>query len=111
MTMKKILLFMVICTLICGCTKKWEYKVISVNATNATDSIGIDPQSDYYPNVFGDPSSALNDEGKEGWELVTSYTITETSFPNFGDKQYVTGLNSNTKTKKVCFVLKRPLTK
>lgn len=109
--MKKILLFLVMCTLLCGCTKKWEYKVISLNDKATNDSIKIESESDYYSNEFSDPASALNREGKEGWELVTSYTITETTFPNFGDKQYVTGLNSNTKTKQVYFVMKRPATK
>jgi hypothetical protein len=45
--------------------------------------------------------------GKEGWELVSTYTEIGTSFPNFGNSEYVTGLRDNTRTCVVNFVFKR----
>ena len=46
--------------------------------------------------------------GKEGWELVSTYTETATAFPNFGNSDYVTGIRDNTRTSVVNFVFKRP---
>lgn len=113
--MKKIFLLLAICLCILGgCNKseevqKWEYKVIEIGR----------PDLDYYsednewrkfnPVRIENPTDELNALGKEGWELVATYTSVSTAFPNFGNHEYVTGLQSNTRTHKVCFVFKRPL--
>ncbi len=57
-----------------------------------------------------DPTPQLNKLGEEGWELVSVYTTTETVFPNFGNKEYHTGVKSNTRTQTVNFVFKRFVT-
>ena len=49
----------------------------------------------------------FNELGKEGWELVSTYTETATAFPNFGNSDYVTGIRDNTRTSVVNFVFKR----
>ena len=48
--------------------------------------------------------------GKEGWELVSTYTEVATVFPNFGNSEYVTGIRENVRTNVVNFVFKRPNT-
>lgn len=59
------------------------------------------------PGDMGDPTAQLNELGKEGWELVGMYTEVKTTYPNFGNEEYHTGIKTNTKTKSVTFVLKR----
>jgi len=46
--------------------------------------------------------------GEDGWELVNSYTETNTVHPNFGSSEYVTGIRENTRTSVLNFVFKRP---
>ena len=63
--------------------------------------------ADYGALVYGDQTAMLNKMGKEGWELVSTYTETATAFPNFGNSDYVTGIRDNTRTSVVNFVFKR----
>ena len=51
----------------------------------------------------------LNNYGKEGWELVTSYLEMETAWYNFGNEGFVTGLQPNVRPQRVVFVFKREL--
>ncbi len=83
----------------CGGTEKWEYKIVKVVGETATD---------FTPRSFNDPTGQLNSLGEEGWELVDTYTEVETTHPNFGNSEYVTGLQPNSRTSVVNFVLKRP---
>ena len=102
--MKKVLLlFCMIATLVsCGSkNEQWEYKVVKVAGTDA------EVMADFGTLVFADQTSMLNKMGKEGWELVSTYTETETSFPNFGSSEYVTGIRDNTRTVVVNFIFKR----
>ena len=96
-----LLLFM-LSTSSCDKNDKWEYKVIQMTGLTYSDDFGT--------KTFIDPTGRLNSLGNEGWELVTSYTEEETVHPNFGNKEYVTGLQPNTRTKTVNLVLKRKLT-
>jgi len=63
--------------------------------------------ADYGALVYGDQTAMLNKMGKEGWELVSTYTETATAFPNFGNSDYVTGIRDNTRTSVVNFIFKR----
>lgn len=96
-----LMLFVVIVSS-CEKDEKWEYKVIRIEGNEGYNG-------NYSDNFFVDPSYQLNVYGKDGWELVTSYTEIETVHPNFGNKEYVTGLQPNTRTHRLNFVLKRKL--
>lgn len=49
----------------------------------------------------------LDDLGDAGWEVVSSTSLIETKFPNFGNGEYHTGLKSNTRTSEIIVFLKR----
>ena len=49
----------------------------------------------------------LNSLGAQGWEIVTSYIETETAWPNFGNNDYVTGLQPNVRPQSLVVILKR----
>ena len=75
--MKKVLLlFCMIATLVsCGSkNEQWEYKVVKVAGTDA------EVMADFGTLVFADQTSMLNKMGKEGWELVSTYTETCSCF-------------------------------
>lgn len=87
----------------CGIKEQtWEYKVVKVAGKDA------EILADYGALVYGDQTTMLNKMGKEGWELVSTYTETATAFPNFGNSEYVTGIRENVRTSVVNFVFKRP---
>lgn len=99
--MKKILLFVILSISLCSCgSSNWEYKIVSVDAKEAEK---------FAPREISVSNEDLNLFGKEGWELVDIYTITETVHPNFGNEEYVSGLQPNVRTSKVNFVFKRKL--
>lgn len=102
--MKKIFLGLSCALLLtaCGGNNAWEYKVVKVAGSET---------SDYFSRTYADPTSQLNKAGQDGWELVSTYTEVETVHPNFGNSQYVTGLQPNTRTAVVNFVFKRPAEK
>jgi hypothetical protein len=83
----------------CG-GSKWEYKVVKIAGVEGARGV-------YSAMSFNDPSGQLNALGEEGWEVVSSYTEENTVHPNFGNAEYVTGLQPNTRTAVVNFVLKR----
>ena len=101
--MKKILLAFCMVALLASCSKNspWEYKVVKVAGKPA------ETLADYGALVYGDQTAMLNKMGKEGWELVSTYTETATAFPNFGNSDYVTGIRDNTRTSVINFVFKR----
>lgn len=80
--------------------QKWEYKTLTVWG---------DSYSDFYGRSIDVPQAQMDTLGAHGWELVDVYTRIETVHPNFGNDQYVTGLQANTRTAAVCYVFKRPL--
>lgn len=82
-------------------TQKWEYKIIQSDGTSF---------SDFYSKIILLPEEELNSLGEEGWELVDVYTRIETVHPNFGNEKYVVGIQPNTRTSSVYYVLKRPKT-
>lgn len=98
--MKKVLLIAMLGLAITSCTSKWEYKVVTVKGTEKE-------VSKFDPNKFEVTDENLNLFGKDGWELVDVYPTTETVHPNFGNSEYVTGIQPNVRTAEVNFVFKR----
>lgn len=100
-----IIAFVCLIALFASCNKdtKWEYKTIKIKGGTEYQY----PEAN--PLTFETPDDELNQMGEEGWELVTAYPEIETKFPNFGNKEYVTGLQSNTRTTAIVFVFKRNL--
>lgn len=87
-------------TVSCNNSPAWEYKVVKIAGNEA---------SNYSAMSFSDPTAQLNKLGNDGWEVVSTYTEVGTVHPNFGNAEYVTGLQPNTRTSVVNFVLKRKL--
>lgn len=79
---------------------KWEYKIVKMSGQNYNDFVSLS---------FEDQTPMLNRMGKEGWELVSSFTEIETVHPNFGNSEYVTGIRENTRTNVIAFVFKRQI--
>jgi len=82
---------------------QWEYKVITVESD--LSRTGPDAMSSFTVKVDED---TLNSLGLANWELVGSYVEHNTSFPNFGNDEYVTGIRPNVRPSAVVFIFKRP---
>lgn len=106
MTKKNLFLFCAHLSMLlvsCGIKEQtWEYKIVKVAGKEA------EILADYGALSYGDQTTMLNKLGKDGWELVSTYTETTTAFPNFGNSEYVTGIRENVRTSVVNFVFKRP---
>jgi len=104
--MRKLLLICcVMATALVSCGTKnqsWEYKIVKVAGKDA------EVMADYGSLVYGDQTTMLNKMGKDGWELISTYTEVSTAFPNFGNSGYVTGIRENVRTSVINFVFKRP---
>ena len=98
--MKKIF-FLASAITIFSCTKKWEYKIVKVKGAEQ-GALGK-----FQSNNFDVSDTALNLFGKDGRELVSVFEKTETVHPNFGNNQYVSGIQPNVRTAEIDFVLKR----
>lgn len=99
--MKKIFLITVIGFLSFSCTSKWEYKTISVKGEEQ------ETMPKFQANKFEVSDESLNLFGKDGWELIGIYEKTETVHPNYGNEEYVSGLQPNVRTAEINFVFKR----
>lgn len=84
--------------------QKWEYKTLVFTPTENNERVG--EGSEAYNTIL--PSEADMDQlGSEGWELVTSYLEMETAYPNFGNEEYVTGIQPNVRPQSVVLIFKR----
>ena len=91
---------------------KYAYKVINVQAQfnkKPTDA-GVYTQSN--DAAIGTTSVNLKDEeltilGNEGWELVGTFLEEETTHPNYGNSQYVTGLQPNIRPQRAVMIFRR----
>ena len=84
--------------------QKWEYKTLVFTPTENNARVG--DGSETYNTIL--PSETDMDQlGNEGWELVTSYLEMETAYPNFGNEEYVTGIQPNVRPQSVVLIFKR----
>lgn len=98
--MRKVLFIAILGLGISSCTSNWEYKVVTVKGTEKE-------ASKFDPKKIDVSDESLNLFGKDGWELVNVYPTTETVHPNFGNSEYVTGMQPNVRTSELNFVFKR----
>lgn len=99
--MNKIILIAILGICIFSCTSKWEYKTLTVKG------IKQETMSKFITNKFDLSDETLNLYGKDGWELINIYEKLETVHPNFGNDNYVSGLQPNVRTSEINFVFKR----
>jgi len=99
--MRKLVLIAIAGVGLVSCTSKWEYKVVSVKGTDEGS------MADFQSHKLEVSEESLNPLGEDGWELVGIYEKTETVHPNFGNDQYVSGIQPNVRTAEVNFVFKR----
>jgi len=83
----------------------YNYKVISY-LTNGDNRTGIGALKYASINISDDDLVLL---GAQGWELVSTTLEMETSFPNFGNASYVTGIQSNVRPQRLICIFKRPI--
>lgn len=84
---------------------QWSYKVVEYYS-DQLDRSGSEAMS---PATINIPEKELNKLGKQGWELVSSHIENETAYPNFGNSEYVTGLQPNVRPQKVVLLFKKAL--
>ncbi|MDR2835418.1 MAG: DUF4177 domain-containing protein [Bacteroidales bacterium] len=99
--MKKLYLLLILSIVFISCNSKWEYRTISVKGEEqGTKAL-------FQANKFDVSDESLNLFGKDGWELVGIYEKTETVHPNYGNEEYVSGLQPNVRTAEINFIFKR----
>lgn len=98
--MKKTIFGLLIPILFSSCTKKYEYLVVEDRGEYTSEI-----SSNRYKSI--DVDSILKANGNKGYELVSVVPLTETSHPNFGNSQYVTGLQPNVRTGSILYYFKR----
>jgi hypothetical protein len=82
---------------------RYEYKVVAVQA-EGHERRGEDALK-FASVTPAEPE--LTSLGSAGWEIVTSYLEIETAYPNFGNSDYVTGLQPNVRPQRLVIVLRR----
>lgn len=85
---------------------KYQYKVVSVQA-QFTKGAGAD--SDLGTTSVGLKDEELSLLGKDGWELVDTILEMETTHPNYGRGEYVTGLQPNVRPQRAVLIFRKAL--
>jgi hypothetical protein len=99
--MKEFALVLLILLAMVSCESKWEYKHVTINGKEE------DVLPTFKSKKFEITDESLNLLGEEGWELVSVYDHLETEHPNYGNDQYVSGLQPNVRTAEIHYVFKR----
>lgn len=99
--MKKLFLITLLGVVSFSCSSKWEYKTVSVKGEEQ------ETRGKFRTNKFDVSDESLNLFGEDGWELVSMYETCETVHPNFGNEEYVSGIQPNVRTSEINFIFKR----
>ena len=86
---------------------RWEYQTIELTAKESDTAFSDNEKALSYKTI-PDISSKISEMGQERWELVSSYLENETAYPNFGNNEYVTGIQPNVRPQKLVLIFKRP---
>jgi hypothetical protein len=86
----------------------WEYKVLKVEAEPNTSQSKRETER---AGLIELPESKLNRLGLEGYELISLVVEFETVWPNFGDREFVTGIQPNVRPSAIVMTFKRKTTK
>ncbi|MDY3359922.1 MAG: DUF4177 domain-containing protein [Clostridium celatum] len=86
-------------------TPKWEYKVVYIEATETFTYLEYEQN----PSNIELTDDMINEYGLNGWELADSYLEMETVYPNFGNSQYVTGIQPNVRPQRLVLIFKKEL--
>lgn len=88
-------------------TPHWEYLTVNFLAeTSSTSTLSTNLDALSFKSI-PNPKEQLNLLGDKGWELVGTYLEIETSHPNFGKEDYVTGIQPNVRPQRLVCILKR----
>lgn len=85
--------------------KVWEYRVVRV-CGNVADGIP-DSRKDFHSCLQDENVMAQTLNQYRDWELVSTTTEIETVHPNYGNDDYVTGLQSNTRSCSVLLIFRK----
>jgi hypothetical protein len=85
----------------------WEYKTLKFYS-QGYDRTGS--EAGKFASIMVSEEK-LNELGTDGWELVSSALEMETSYPNFGNPSYVTGLQPNVRPQALICIFKKPMHK
>ena len=92
---------------------KYSYKVLSVQAQFNTPPTGSSVSQPKNADLSSTSVNLKDEElsilGNEGWELVGTFLEEETTHPNYGSSEYVTGLQPNIRPQRVVMIFKKPL--
>lgn len=83
----------------------YDYKVVFIPGENKSRT-GTDALEATSIQFAGNDMTALGDEG---WELVDVFLENETAYPNFGNSDYVTGLQPNVRPRRAVLLFKRQI--
>ncbi|QXE91002.1 DUF4177 domain-containing protein [Geomonas subterranea] len=83
-------------------SNSWEYKVVKLNGS--MERTGADA---FKVTTIVPSEENINKYGRDGWELVSSHLEYETAYPNFGNTDYVTGIQPNVRPQSLVLIFKR----
>jgi hypothetical protein len=89
-------------------TPNWEYQTVEILAGSSSTASISDNYGKLAYKTIPEFSTRLDSMGSQGWELVSSFLEHETAHPNFGDEDYVSGIQPNMRPQKLVLIFKRP---